>query len=148
MKRDTFVVTFIATTSVCLLVSLLSVMLCGCASILPGNDVLTVRAQQLRENALTSMKLYLSVEQKNRDLLWKVDHNFKHFADNVRTNSPKWFASLDSSIKFYRREKSLTNQVALVTAMDSLEFAYQEVSTYLGNSTSKISVDQLTKKTP
>jgi hypothetical protein len=125
----------------------IAVLVSGCASILPGNDVLTVRAQQLRENALTSMQLYLSVEQKNRDFLWNADRNFKHFADNVRTNSPKWFKSFDGALKFYRVEKSLTNQVALVTAMDSLEFTYQEVSTYLGNSTSKITVSK-TKATP
>lgn len=109
----------------------------GCASILPGNDPLVVRAQQTRGVAFATFDAFVTIEHRHRDLLWKADPGFKHTADKIREGAPKWFKSFDAALASYRSTKTQDSRLSLSGSVAFLETSLAEVQGYLTQAAEK-----------
>lgn len=103
----------------------------GCASILPGNDPVIVRAQQTREIAFSTFDTFVTLEYRNRAFLQKLNPNFTDVADNIRTGAPKWFKSFDQVLVAYKAGKTPATKSKLDGAIAVIESALTEAQTYI-----------------
>lgn len=103
----------------------------GCASILPGNDPVVVRAQQTREIAFSTFDTFVSLEYRNRATLQKLNPNFNEVADNIRVGAPKWFKSFDQVLVAYKSGKTPATKSKLDGAIAVIESALAEAQTYI-----------------
>ena len=98
----------------------------GCASILPGNDPIAVRAEQVERSAIAAFDAYVHIEYINRTNLAKVSTDFLKVADNIRRNSTNWVISLDHTILAYKHNRAESNKVSLATALATVSTALAE----------------------
>ena len=90
-----------------------------------AGDPIVVNAQKVRATALNVFATYFKIERENRAKLWKVNHEFKHVADNLRTNGRAYIDALTASIAEYQKLRSaenklsIDNAITLVTSMTS-----------------------------
>ncbi len=115
-------------------VLLLSCMLlgAGCSSILPGNDPVIVRAEQVEKTALAVFDTYVHVEFSQREKLKSISPEFVKVADLIRVSADDWIESLEAALKAYRNNRSPENKATLVTALAVLETSLAEAQRYLG----------------
>lgn len=90
-------------------------LLTGCAAITPGHSAFVVRAEQTAEASFDIINGYLEFEKFNRNILWAKDHEFKHVADNLRTNSLPAIEALRVATKAYKQNRTSENKATLNT---------------------------------
>lgn len=103
----------------------------GCATVLPGNDPVVVRAEQIRGIALDTFDTVMKLERDNREALFAVSPDIKHTVDYFRKNELQWINGLDNCIQTYKKNRTPENKATLVTWLAVVEKALAEAQTCL-----------------
>lgn len=97
----------------------------GCASVAPGHDPVVVRAEQVRDVAVTTFDVLLELEYQNSEALWKVSPEIKRTCDYIRKNERLWINGLTSMINAYKKNRTPEGKANLTTALATLESGLQ-----------------------
>lgn len=100
----------------------------GCtAPILPGNDPVVVRAEQVRSIAADTFAAFVRLEHRDRPALQAISPSFTRIADQVRAQSDGWIQSLTRVLATYKLARTPNNRASLTSAISVLNASLQEV---------------------
>ena len=103
----------------------------GCATILPGNDPVVVRAEQTLKSSVTIMHSFLTYEEKNRIVLLQTQPEVNIVAEKIRREAPPIIQSVKMRIRDYKANKNVQNKQFMDVMINVLEGMADEVSQQL-----------------
>lgn len=109
----------------------LAVILCGCASILPGNDPLVVNAERTAAISLEVFDVFLKFEYDNREALAKISPDINRTAETIRRNGKNWILTLRAVTRSYKQNRTPEGKFALITALSVVQTAIAESQKYM-----------------
>lgn len=97
-------------------------LLSGCATILPGNDPIVVRAEQATQLLYVTSDRFLLWEHTNREKY----PGFKALADKLRQHVPWVLQRCRDATKAYKKNRDEANKRVLVISLASVETMLHE----------------------
>lgn len=97
-------------------------LLSGCATLLPGNDPIVVRAEQATQLLYVTSDRFLLWEHTNRNKY----PGFKELADKLRQNVPWVLQRCRDATKGYKQRRDEANKRILVISLASVETMLHE----------------------
>ena len=111
-----------------LTLSVLCILLVGCAAIKPGNDPVVVRAEQTVKVAFEVCDSFLQWEHANRAT---VPPEIQTYATALRDSGPIAFKTARTLTKAYKQNRSDENRANLDTALAVLLALQSESAAYI-----------------
>lgn len=110
-------------------------LLTSCASILPGNDPVVVRAEQATQLAFDTFNLVEKTEFDTYAALKATSPStaaqVRTFVNSLRRQGPEWLASARTLTHAYKANRSPENAASLSTAIAVLTSATLEANKYI-----------------
>lgn len=92
-------------------------VLSGCAQVLPGQDVLVVRAEQTAAGAFEIMDAFVEMEEANREKLRQLAPEIERAANKIRRDGRKALEELRNVTRVYKQNRTAENKASLITWM-------------------------------
>lgn len=116
-------------------IPLLALLLCSCASILPGNDPVVVNAERSTQLAVDTFNVIEKLEFDTYPALKAADPasaaKIRGFVNSLRVHQNEYLTSARTMTKAYKANRSPSNQANLDTAIAVLTALTSTANQYI-----------------